>query len=38
MWHQGGEFGLNGSVMLELGTDQNTVPFPAAGFGGLNQQ
>ncbi len=32
------EFGLNGSVMLEAGTDQNPMPLPAAGFRWLNQQ
>ena len=38
MRRQGGEFGLNGSVMLEVGTDQNPVPFPTAGFGWLHEQ
>ena len=38
MRRQGGEFGLDGSVMSVIGTDQNPVPCPAAGFGGLNQQ
>lgn len=35
---QRGELGLQGRVMFEAGADQNSMPFPAAGFGGLNEQ
>src|ERR1700685_1951546 len=38
MRQQRREFGLNGSVMLVVRTDQNSVPVPAAGFGWLNEQ
>ena len=38
MRHQRWELGLNGSVMLVVGADQNPVPVPAAGFRWLNQQ
>ena len=38
MRHQRWELGLNGSVMLVIGADQNPVPVPAAGFRWLNKQ
>ena len=38
MRHQRWELGLNGSVMLVVGADQNPVPVPAAGFRWLNEQ
>jgi hypothetical protein len=38
MRHQRRELGLNGSVMFEVRTDQNPVPFPATGFRWLNKQ
>ena len=38
MRHQRWELGLNGSVMLVIGADQNPVPVPAAGFRWLNEQ
>ena len=38
MRHQRWELGLNGSVMLVIGAEQNPVPVPAAGFRWLNEQ
>ena len=38
MGHQRWELGLNGSVMLVVGADQNPVPGPAAGFRWFNEQ
>ena len=38
MRQQGGELGLNGSVMPVVRTEQNPVPVPAPGFRGLNEQ
>src|SRR5712691_10302513 len=38
MRHQRRELGLNGSVMLVLRTDQDSVPVPATGFCWLNEQ
>ena len=38
MRHQRGELGLQGSVMLVVRTEQNSVPIPAPGFRWLHEQ
>ena len=35
---QSGKLGLNGFVVSEVGTDQDTVPIPPAGFRWLDQK
>ena len=35
---QSGKLGLNGFVVSEVGTDQDPVPIPSAGFRWLDQQ